>query len=614
MENGTEYTQLVRKAQQGDRAALNELAEIVKLRLYDHVKRITLDEQLAQDIVQETLLAMTRDFQSLRKVEGFWYWLSRIAINKARTHYRSNWGKKTQSLSQISADALVDGVQDTVAQVISHEVKQIVASAMYQLSPEYRTVLTLRCYDQLTFPQIAEQLNCREFRARALFCRAKTALGKNLARDGLGKGSLIGALVIFGKMTVSSEAAAADLGVSAALLNVGLLPTAAVAVTGRVAVALTAMAASAVAIPAAVQWQGQTASLGPESSVQSVSPQRTPDSSPARHVWYYYPPKNRDVVMIQTRGLKNNGSVAWQWLQNEYGNYQRQGSSVCISNAHYRHPDLSVMRLPTDQPRMRQFLDQIESRQTRMEYVKSGNRGVLVACGTDEQGMFQRVIPNYKISDAEAFAHPWPRDTRIIDQRDVLHARGWAYFQITGNIAGQALRGLGRLPFVPSKLEEHYPWLRLYVRDSVVLEDGPSGAYVHCANSSVERFPPGKFWRCLSRPWTGLHCLDTVRRDAAAYELPFQTLRTPKQHRIIVSIQSADIRIQHEIDMEKDLVQAIGLYQGQEQVGYLSFAYIDTLEPTDRDRPVPRRRSRPSRTRKGPDCLWLISLVKGSWE
>ena len=370
---------------------------------------------------------------------------------------------------------------------------------------------------------------------------------------------------------------------------------------------------TAAAIPAGVQWQGRAFSLGPKSSMASVPAQRKPDSFQGRHAWYYYPPKNRDVVMIQTRSIKDNGSVAWQWLQNEYGNYQRKGSTVCISNAHYRHPDLSVLRLPTDPPRLKHFLDQIENRNTAMEYVKSGNRGLLVACGADENGMFQRVMPNYDISDAEAFVHPWPRGTRMIDQRDVLHAQGWAYFRMTGNIAGQEVTGCACFPFVMSK-REHYPRLRLSIRGSVAWEDGPSGAYVYHTNGSVERFPRGTFWCCLSRPWTGLHCLDTVRRDAATYELPFQTQRTPDKHQIIVSIQSADIRIQHKIDVEKDLVQTIGLFQGQDQVGYLNLDYIGALERTDWDIPEIRTRNRQSRTRKGPDCLWLISLAKGSWE
>jgi len=102
-------------------------------------------------------------------------------------------------------------IQDTVAGVISKDVKQTVIAAMQKLPPEQRIVLTMRCYEQLSFSQIAEQLGYREFRARILFTRAEKSLSKNLVKNGLGKGSLLGALLIFGKMTATSEASAANI-------------------------------------------------------------------------------------------------------------------------------------------------------------------------------------------------------------------------------------------------------------------------------------------------------------------------------------------------------------------------------------------------------------------
>ncbi len=106
------------------------------------------------------------------------------------------------------------GIQDTIAGVISEDVKQIVFAAMQKLPPEQRIVLTMRCYELLNFPQIAEQLGYREFRARTVFSRAKKSLGRNLARNGLGKESLEGALLVFGKMTATSEASAAGVSVA----------------------------------------------------------------------------------------------------------------------------------------------------------------------------------------------------------------------------------------------------------------------------------------------------------------------------------------------------------------------------------------------------------------
>jgi hypothetical protein len=98
--------------------------------------------------------------------------------------------------------------------MISKEVKQAVLAAMQKLPPEHRAVLAMRCYEQLGFSQIAEQLGCREFRARILFSHVTKSLTKNLRKNGLGKESLLGALLVFGKMTAISKASAAKISIA----------------------------------------------------------------------------------------------------------------------------------------------------------------------------------------------------------------------------------------------------------------------------------------------------------------------------------------------------------------------------------------------------------------
>ena len=104
--------------------------------------------------------------------------------------------------------------QNTLADMVSEDVKQSVLAAMQKLPPEHRAVLTMRCYEQLSFSQIAEQLGCRGFRARILFGRTEKDLSKNLVKNGLGKEALLGALLIFGKMTATSEASAANISIT----------------------------------------------------------------------------------------------------------------------------------------------------------------------------------------------------------------------------------------------------------------------------------------------------------------------------------------------------------------------------------------------------------------
>jgi hypothetical protein len=95
----------------------------------------------------------------------------------------------------------------------------------------------MRCYDQMSYTQIAELMDSSEIAARALFYRAKKALGRRLSAHGLGQGSLLLALVAFGKMTATTEAAAAQVSVTGASLHVGPLAALTAMLTSKAGVA-----------------------------------------------------------------------------------------------------------------------------------------------------------------------------------------------------------------------------------------------------------------------------------------------------------------------------------------------------------------------------------------
>ncbi|MBN2593668.1 MAG: hypothetical protein JXA81_09195, partial [Sedimentisphaerales bacterium] len=99
MNNYKEHDELVRKAQLGDADCLNRLAETARVHLREYVLRLTLREDLTQDIVQESILEMFKVFKKLKSTEQFWSWLDGIAFNKIRHHYGRQWRHKTISLS-----------------------------------------------------------------------------------------------------------------------------------------------------------------------------------------------------------------------------------------------------------------------------------------------------------------------------------------------------------------------------------------------------------------------------------------------------------------------------------------------------------------------------------
>ena len=71
MENTADYVRLVKRAQLGDKESLERLSELAEERLRVDIFRLTLQEDLAQEIVQESLIEMLRVLSDLKDATGF---------------------------------------------------------------------------------------------------------------------------------------------------------------------------------------------------------------------------------------------------------------------------------------------------------------------------------------------------------------------------------------------------------------------------------------------------------------------------------------------------------------------------------------------------------------
>jgi RNA polymerase sigma-70 factor (ECF subfamily) len=223
-ENG--FVQLVRQAQLGDRISMDRLAEGARQRLYAYVYRLTLNHDLAQDLLQETLLKMVENVKELEHPERFWNWLFRTALGTVQHYYRDLAREQEIEFSSVSrkrlSQYLSEDHDDGLNRAIRKELSETIIDAMARLRLTYRNVLMLRCFEQLSFAEIGEVMGCKELRARVLFFRARHSLSRQLSRRGLAKGLLVTALGVFGLLTAPADGASAGT-VTAASLNVGII-------------------------------------------------------------------------------------------------------------------------------------------------------------------------------------------------------------------------------------------------------------------------------------------------------------------------------------------------------------------------------------------------------
>ena len=183
--------ELIRAAQQGDRAAFEEL-----VRQYDQpVLRLALhltgSEHEAKDIYQEAFLKAYRNLGSFRFECSFYTWMYRIVSNLCMDYLRRRQVRKEDSGVRISSEGeevdLLEQLPDKRAgaspeqDLMSRELGKRIAQALSKLSPRERMVFEMKHYQGLKLRTIGEALNTTEETAKNTLFRATQKLRSALA-------------------------------------------------------------------------------------------------------------------------------------------------------------------------------------------------------------------------------------------------------------------------------------------------------------------------------------------------------------------------------------------------------------------------------------------------
>ncbi len=146
----------------GNKEAISQLIDRHSSRIYDYVRMMVKDRDLADDIYQETLIKAVRVIDERRYKENgkFLSWVMRIAHNQVIDHFRAEKQNKTINESAagydiLSSQRLSEGsIEDTlVGEQIAADLRRLVDS----LPDEQQEVVRLRYFSGLSFKEIAEQ-------------------------------------------------------------------------------------------------------------------------------------------------------------------------------------------------------------------------------------------------------------------------------------------------------------------------------------------------------------------------------------------------------------------------------------------------------------------------
>lgn len=167
---------LVQKAQQGDYEAFELLVKLHYRNVYNLAFRYMKEHGAADDVVQETWMKVHKSLDSFRGDSQFKSWLFQITRNTALNIIRNN--KKHDGLDP-EEEQLGENHQgyESLEGLQSNEILQ---NAIAQLPPKQKLALELRVFEELSFKEIAEVMDCPFDTAKANYRHALMKLQKIL--------------------------------------------------------------------------------------------------------------------------------------------------------------------------------------------------------------------------------------------------------------------------------------------------------------------------------------------------------------------------------------------------------------------------------------------------
>lgn len=149
---------LIKELKQKDTQAkaFEVLINAYKERLYWHIRRIVLDHDDADDVLQNTFIKVYRNIDKFKGDSKLYSWMYRIGTNEALTFLKT----KSRKLG-VSSDELIERKANTLEADVYFEGDEIqlqLQQAIARLPEKQKLVFNMKYFEELKYEEISEIL------------------------------------------------------------------------------------------------------------------------------------------------------------------------------------------------------------------------------------------------------------------------------------------------------------------------------------------------------------------------------------------------------------------------------------------------------------------------
>jgi RNA polymerase sigma factor (sigma-70 family) len=161
--------------------AFNLLVRKYQQKIYYHIRRIVVDHDDANDVVQNTFIKVWKGLANFREDAQFYTWLYRIATNEALTFLKQKRTKFFVPYGDVEFELANSLSADSHFNADKLEMK--LQQGILSLPEKQRLVFNMRYYDNLKYEEISKILGVTEGALKASYHHAVKKIEKFITSD-----------------------------------------------------------------------------------------------------------------------------------------------------------------------------------------------------------------------------------------------------------------------------------------------------------------------------------------------------------------------------------------------------------------------------------------------
>jgi len=161
--------------------AFDHLVRHYQRMLYFHIRRLVIDHNDADDVLQNTFLKAWRYIERFRGEAALKTWLYRIATNEALSFLKSRNRQMHQDVDNIQNDLKHSLEQGRY--IDGDEIQMALQKAILTLPERQRAVFNMRYFDEMKYDEISEVLEVSVGSLKASYHHAVKKIEKSLASN-----------------------------------------------------------------------------------------------------------------------------------------------------------------------------------------------------------------------------------------------------------------------------------------------------------------------------------------------------------------------------------------------------------------------------------------------